>query len=79
MPRATVLAHPRTAKHLIQPDRLIEGAMAVYGAERFQELYGTVDPIPASRVRALADGESFELGGDVLTAWHTSGHAFHHT
>jgi glyoxylase-like metal-dependent hydrolase (beta-lactamase superfamily II) len=77
-PRATLLAHPRTAKHLVSPRKLVEGATAVYGAERFERLYGTVKPVPAERVRELADGASFELGGATLTAWHTSGHAFHH-
>ncbi len=77
-PKATLLAHPRAAKNLIDPEKLIAGAKAVYGEARFAELYGTIDPIPAARVRTLADGESFELGGERLTAWHTYGHAFHH-
>ena len=77
-PRATLLAHPRAAKNLIAPERLIQGAVAVYGEARFAELYGTIDPIPAERVRPLADGESFPLGDAMLTAWHTPGHAFHH-
>lgn len=77
-PKATLLAHPRTAKHLVDPSKLIAGATAVYGAERMRTLYGEIRPVPAERVRALADGESFELGGARLTAWHTFGHAFHH-
>ncbi len=77
-PNATLLAHPRTAKNLIDPRRLIEGATAVYGADRFRALYGTIEPIPKERVRALGDGERFELGDATLTAWHTAGHAFHH-
>jgi glyoxylase-like metal-dependent hydrolase (beta-lactamase superfamily II) len=77
-PRATLLAHPRTARHMISPQKLIDGATAVYGAERFRALYGTIAPIDASRVRALEDGESFELGGAKLTVWHTAGHANHH-
>ncbi len=77
-PNATLLAHPRTAKHMVDPSKLVAGATEVYGEARFRELYGTIAPIPAARVRALADGESFELGGAKLTVWHTSGHAFHH-
>ena len=30
-PRATLLAHPRAAKHLINPEKLIKSATAVYG------------------------------------------------
>lgn len=77
-PRATLVAHPRTAKNLIAPQKLIEGATAVYGEKRFRELYGTIAPIDAARVRALDDGASFELGDAKLTVWHTYGHAFHH-
>jgi glyoxylase-like metal-dependent hydrolase (beta-lactamase superfamily II) len=77
-PNATLLAHPRAAKNLIDPSRLIAGAQAVYGEARFAELYGTIRPIPAARVRSLGDGERFDLGNDQLTAHHTAGHAFHH-
>ncbi len=77
-PNATLLAHPRTAKHMIDPGKLVRGAKLVYGAARFTELYGEVTPIAAERVRGLEDGESFELGGAKLTVWNTYGHAFHH-
>ncbi len=77
-PNATLLAHPRAARHLIHPEKLIESATAVYGAERFRALYGTVAPIPEGRVRSLADGESFALGDATLTVFHTAGHANHH-
>jgi glyoxylase-like metal-dependent hydrolase (beta-lactamase superfamily II) len=77
-PNATLLAHPSAARNLIEPSKLVRGATAVYGEARFRELYGRVTPIAKERVRALADGEGFELGGATLRAWHTSGHAFHH-
>ena len=77
-PNATLLAHPRAARHMVAPQKLIDGATAVYGAARFKELYGSIQPIAADRVRALEDGESFELGDAKLTVWHTSGHANHH-
>jgi glyoxylase-like metal-dependent hydrolase (beta-lactamase superfamily II) len=77
-PNAVLLAHPRAAKHLVRPEKLVLGATAVYGEERFRRLYGTVAPIAPERVRSLADGESFDLGGARLTAWHTAGHAYHH-
>ena len=77
-PRATLLAHPRAAKNLIQPERLVAGAKAVYGEERFAALYGRVDPVPAERVSALADGETFPLGDAALRVLHTAGHAWHH-
>jgi glyoxylase-like metal-dependent hydrolase (beta-lactamase superfamily II) len=77
-PDAILVAHPRAARHLTSPDKLVQSATAVYGAARFRELYGTIEPIPRERVRALEDGESVTLGGAPLRVWHTAGHANHH-
>lgn len=78
LPNATLLAHPRAARHLIEPEKLIKSATAVYGAARFAELYGRIDPIPAERVRALDDDATFQLGDATLQVHHTAGHAKHH-
>ena len=77
-PSATILAHPRAARHLVDPSRLVASATAVYGAERFAATYGTVAPAPQERVRALEDGETFAVGVDQLRVHHTRGHANHH-
>lgn len=75
---AELLAHPRGARHLIDPARLIAGSKAVYGETLFQELYGDVRPVPAHRVVEVADGDTFEFGGRRLQLHHTPGHADHH-
>ncbi len=77
-PRATLLAHPRAARHLIDPSKLVASATAVYGADRFRELYGAIDPIEPARARALDDETEVELGGATLRFLHTRGHANHH-
>lgn len=77
-PNATLLAHPRAARHLIDPSKLVASAMGVYGEERFRALYGTLEPIPADRVRTLADAEVIRWGTRELTFLHTRGHANHH-
>jgi glyoxylase-like metal-dependent hydrolase (beta-lactamase superfamily II) len=76
-PNATLVAHPRTAKHLVDPAKLVAGARLVYG-DQLDALYGEVKPIPKERVLALEDGESIALGDAKLTVWNTYGHAFHH-
>src|SRR5437588_12470759 len=53
------------------------GSRAVYG-ERLDELYGTLVPIPAERVRAVEDGERVRLGDRTLELIHVPGHALHH-
>ncbi len=77
-PNATLYAHPRATRHLIDPARLVASAMEVYGREKFLELYGEVSPIPASRVKELEDGATVALGKAVFQVWHTPGHAKHH-
>lgn len=75
---AKILVHPRGARHLVDPSRLIAGAGAVYG-ERFDSLFGEILPVPQDRVHAPVDGETLDLGGGrVLTFLHTQGHARHH-
>ena len=77
-PNATLVAHPRAARHLMDPSRLIASATQVYGPERFEKLYGTIAPIASERVLILEDGGSFELGDATLRVHHTQGHAKHH-
>ena len=78
LPRATLLAHPRAARHLIDPSKLVASARTVYGAERFDALYGVIEPIDAARVRALDDNAEVPFGDASLRVIHTRGHANHH-
>jgi glyoxylase-like metal-dependent hydrolase (beta-lactamase superfamily II) len=77
-PNATLVVHPRGARHLIDPQRLLAGTVGVYGAERTRELYGEVIPVDAVRVHEAADGMVLALAGRPLTLYHTPGHARHH-
>jgi len=78
LPNARALLHPRGAPHMIDPAKLIAGSQAVYGEERFRNMYGQLVPIAPERVRAVADGERVTLGGRTLELIHTPGHAQHH-
>jgi glyoxylase-like metal-dependent hydrolase (beta-lactamase superfamily II) len=78
LPRARLVAHPRGARHLVDPSRLVAGASAVYGAERFRELYGELVPAPADRVVEAPEGHEVDLGGRTLRALDAPGHARHH-
>lgn len=77
-PNATLLAHPRAARHLIDPQKLVASAKHVYGEEAFEHLYGVISPIDAAKVRALDDGAEVTLGSATLRFLHTRGHANHH-
>lgn len=76
-PHASVIVHPRGARHLIDPTRLVESVRAATG-EMFA-LYGEAIPIDAERVHAADDGERFDLGdGVIIEAIYSPGHAPHH-
>jgi len=76
-PNATVWVHERGAPHLADPTRLVASATRLYGPDQMRTLFGPVDPVPAGRIRALADGDRIDLGGRVLDVDHTPGHASH--
>lgn len=76
-PEVDVFVHPVGAPHLIDPARLVNSAARLYG-DRMDALWGEIVPIPAERVVSLADGETVEAAGHVLSALFTPGHASHH-
>jgi glyoxylase-like metal-dependent hydrolase (beta-lactamase superfamily II) len=77
-PQAVVLAHPKAAKTLTEPERLIASAKKVYGEEKFFALYGEIKPLPKDRVREIVDGERIVWEGVSFRFFYTRGHASHH-
>ncbi len=77
-PRARLIVHPRGARHLISPAKLIEGVKAVYGDAETERLYGEIVPVPEERVIAPEDGREFRLGAMTLACYDAPGHAKHH-
>jgi len=78
LPNARCAVHPRGARHLAEPSKLIAGSIAVYGEERYHALYGEILPIDAARIFQPEDGAKIPLGGRELELIHTPGHALHH-
>jgi glyoxylase-like metal-dependent hydrolase (beta-lactamase superfamily II) len=77
-PNATVVVHSRGARHLVNPDKLIKGARAVYG-DALESLFGQIDPVPEERILTRDEEETLDLGkGRTLTFYDTPGHARHH-
>ena len=77
-PNAELIIHPRGARHMIDPSRLIAATQAVYGEALFAELYGDVVPVDETRVVVAEDGHRAELGGRTFEFIDTPGHARHH-
>lgn len=75
---AQLVVHPKGARHMADPQKLIDGTIAVYGAELFAKLYGEILPIEAERMLEPADGDTLNFAGRPLTFIDTPGHANHH-
>lgn len=78
LPNARAIVHPRGARHMIDPAKLIKGAMAVYGESDYHAMYGDILPIDESRVVEANDNDAYTLNGREFRAFHTEGHARHH-
>ena len=79
LPAARLVVHPRGARHMVDPSKLLSGAAEVYGGmEAIRQLYGDVLPAPADRVIEAPEGATVELGGRTLRMLDTPGHAKHH-
>lgn len=77
-PNASLVVHPRGARHMADPSKLIAGASAVYGTEKFNALYGQISAIDANRIIQPSDGETIDFAGRPLIFIDTPGHASHH-
>lgn len=78
LPNARCAVHPRGARHLAEPSKLIAGSIAVYGEKRCRELYGEIVPVDEARMLVPVDGERITLGSRTFELIHTPGHALHH-
>lgn len=77
-PNAKLVVHPRGARHMAAPEKLVAGVCAVYGPEYVQRVYGEIIPVAAERIIEAADGHAVSLAGRQLICLDTPGHARHH-
>ena len=78
LPNARCVVHPRGARHMVDPTRLIEGTEAVYGVAATREMYGDIQPIEQKRIVVAEDEQWFDLNGRKMQTLYTQGHALHH-
>lgn len=72
-----VYVHPRGARHLVDPSRLLASAGRIYG-DRLVPLWGETRPAPEKRIRVIEDGQEVAVAGLRIRAIDTPGHAGHH-
>ena len=76
-PAISVLVHERGAVHLVDPEKLLQSATRLYGAD-MDRLWGEFLAVPAASVRALSGGERVDVAGRRFEVAYTPGHASHH-
>jgi glyoxylase-like metal-dependent hydrolase (beta-lactamase superfamily II) len=77
MPNAKVVLHPRGAKNMVDPAKLVNATKLVFG-EDFEQRFGPILPISEKQMHIAQDGEIIHLGKRDLTILFTPGHASHH-
>lgn len=70
-PNATVICHPKGARHLIAPEQLWQGSLKTLGA--VAEAYGFIPPLDEKQVKTADD-----LSLEFIDIVETPGHAVHH-
>lgn len=77
-PNASVVVHPRGARHLSEPKKLVSGARAVYG-DSFEEFFEPILAVPEDRLLVKGEGDTLKIGADcTLEFLDTPGHSKHH-
>ena len=77
-PNAQLVVHPRGVRHMVDPTKLWEGTVEVYGAVQADALYGRIRPIDPARIIEAKDETTLDLGARTLRFLDTPGHARHH-
>ena len=75
---AVICVHPAGAPHMMNPEKLLASASRIYG-DSMSTLWGEFLPVPEQRIKLVAHEEELNIHGLKITAYHTPGHAEHHT
>ncbi len=77
-PSAQLIIHPRGARHMIDPSKLLSATKDIYGEILFKKLYGNIPPVDKDRVISAEHESRYLLGERELFIIDTPGHAYHH-
>jgi glyoxylase-like metal-dependent hydrolase (beta-lactamase superfamily II) len=78
-PEVEVYVHERGARHMANPERLLDSARRLYGAD-MDRLWGEFLAVPEDNLRVLVGAETIEIEGtpETFEVAYTPGHASHH-
>ena len=75
---AKLAVHSRGVKHMINPKKLWDAVIDVYGFKTAQQQYGELVPIPGERIVQIGEGDILYLENRAFEFWNAPGHANHH-
>ncbi len=78
LPDAKLVVHPRGARHMVSPGKLVESVKHVYGEEKFNSMYGKIIPVAQDRILEAEDGIKISIGSKMIRFYNAPGHAKHH-
>ncbi|UCD08378.1 MAG: MBL fold metallo-hydrolase [Dehalococcoidales bacterium] len=77
LPNARLVVHHRGARHMVDPSRLVAGAVSARGKD-VSEMHGEVIPVDNDRLLPVSEGDFLTLShSQILTFLDTPGHAPH--
>ncbi len=78
LPNASLVVHPRGVRHMIDPRKLWNGTLEVYGEDAMHRMYDELLPVEEERIIRADDNLKLNLAGRSLHFIDTPGHARHH-
>lgn len=76
-PDIRVVVHRRGAPHLVSPQKLIDSATRLWGAD-MHRLWGEIIPVPERNLHIVDGGGQVMAAGRTFDVAYTPGHASHH-
>ena len=77
-PNARLAVHSRGARHMINPEKLWDSVVSVYGKNEAEKHYGKLIPVDENRVVVVGEGEVISFQDRRLQIFDAPGHANHH-
>ena len=75
---AKLVLHPRGLRHMVDPQRLWDSVVAVYGQKTAEQQYGKLIAVNKERVLPVEDGSTINFQGRTIAFFDAPGHAKHH-
>ena len=75
---AKLAVHSRGVKHMVNPKRLWDAVINVYGLKTALQQYGEILPIPKDKIVEVGEGDTLYLERRAFEFWDAPGHANHH-